>query len=99
MRRDTRERYWQEQLDLFLASGMSRKEFCEKQGYTTQTLRYWNKRLKGPAKAEQAFVRAKTRPTAASPSSMKVLLPNGVAIDYAGTVNESLLKSLAAIGG
>jgi|WetSurMetagenome_2_1015567.scaffolds.fasta_scaffold993958_2 hypothetical protein len=40
-----RTQYWQQQVDVFEKSGLSRKAFCEQQQIKISTLEYWRRRL------------------------------------------------------
>lgn len=101
MKKSSKEAFWREQLKLCAASSLSKKEFCKEQGYTYSSLQSWYNRLKPEAAPPtgKAFVPVGARPQQGGFSSLKVTLPNGVAIDYTGAIDQSLLKSLAAIGG
>jgi len=99
MEKTSKEAYWRNQLALYASSTLNLKDFCKKQGYSCGSFYHWQKRLKASKVASQhpSFIPIRTLLPVGSTSTLKVCLPNGVSIDYTGAMNETLIKSLAAI--
>lgn len=49
-----RKQLWQERLKEFTASGMTQKEWCQKEHISTNTLRYWRKKLQSDSSEIEA---------------------------------------------
>ena len=80
---EQRERYWQEQVDLWKESGVSKVKFCHGKDYPAHKLVYWDRRFRGLLKLRHSasgFSLVKL-PAVQVPDSLKISLGNGVSIE------------------
>ena len=60
MDRSVRKQYWTEQLSDFRKSKSTRVAFCRERGYSTWTLKYWEKQFGGASDVDPVLKKQKT---------------------------------------
>jgi len=76
------EQQWTEILRRFRESGLSVRQFCERDGVPLSSLQRWQRRLSGPA-GKFVEIMSSTPMSAASTSwSLEVSLPNGASLRF-----------------
>jgi lambda repressor-like predicted transcriptional regulator len=97
-----KQQQWQAHVIALKKSGQSRAEYCRKHQLSYHTLTYWLEKLKRPAGNETALVpvalssnlRINSVPSARY--SLKVILPNAVAVEVSDDFSASTLSRLLA---
>ena len=72
-----RDEAWRARLAAQKQSGVSVKQFCERQGLTEQSFYYWRKRLQAPTSMRFALVEAGPRQGAAERTALELVLNTG----------------------
>ena len=74
---------WIAILDRFRSSGLTRMEFCRREGVPLSSLQRWQRRL--GSEVSEGFVELAPGPTpATSPWELEIALPNGVQLRFRG---------------
>ncbi len=55
------EEYWQQQIDAYYASGLTKREYCQKNQIKASQMKYWQGRLKAMRSREASFIPAKVK--------------------------------------
>ena len=78
------EKQWIEILGRFEASGLSSRQFCERDGVPLSSLQRWQRRLRSApaAKFVEIVSPARTSEVAAPSWSFEVSLPNGASLRF-----------------
>ncbi len=86
------ESYWKERVESWKSSGLTRKEYCEKEGIDLNKFLY---RLTHYGKKTQGVhFREVSLGTGKGISGLQVLLPNGVRLGLGGEPSSAFLESL-----
>lgn len=90
---ENREEYWRERVAAHERSGLSVKQFCEKQQITEQTFYVWRKRLRNQAPMRFALVETGVaRPQAPVESGLELVLTTGEHLRIGAGVDPSTLR-------
>lgn len=93
-----RRAHWREVVGQWAESGLSKAAFCRQRNLNLWQLHYWHRRLKeldDQAAAGAAFVEVPP----VSSSGLRLVLPNGLALELARDFDaETLGRFLAAVG-
>jgi hypothetical protein len=89
------ESYWKERVESWKASGLTRKEYCEKEGVDLTKFLYrltrYGKRTQGVNFTEVSLGTGKG---GLGISGLQVLLPNGIRLSLGGEPSSEFLESL-----
>ena len=94
--------FWIEQLRASERSGLSLHAFAQSQGLNAHTAYQWRKRLGGESRsaATQRWARVQVEPAQRSGARYRVQLPNGIAVEISGTLDEDELgRVLRVVAG
>lgn len=84
-------------IDSWIASGQTKKDFCESQGIAKATFQYWHRkyRLDNEANNEKdGFVPIKIAPASSGSPVVELVFPDGKRVNFYQHVDASLLRSL-----
>lgn len=76
---------WKELLAEYRRGGKSVDEFCSERGISTHTFRYWQGRLRGPARS---FVKV------GEPKQVELILPSGSKLIIPADLSSDALKNI-----
>lgn len=98
----TTESYWRSHLERQSLSGLTVREYCQREGFSQASFYNWRKRLRSspatpPAVSTSSipFVELTdllTRPSSRTPWQMEVALPNGIVVRLARDFEPAALK-------
>lgn len=99
--------FWIEQLQAFERSGagQSLRAYAQSQGLNEHTAYGWRKRLRGEAECDagagtQRWTRVPIEPQKRSSAHYRVELPNGIAVEVGGAIDEDELgRVLRVVSG
>lgn len=102
--RSRKMRHWQAHKKAQKQSGLSRAEYCRQHQLSYHAMTYWDRRLSEPAIQETTLVPVtftpsiRLNPALAALSTLKVILPNKIAVevgdDFSATTLTKLLMTL-----
>jgi hypothetical protein len=91
--RNEKQTYWREELQKYRQSGLSRREFCERNRIRKTTLDYWFRRL-GKAGASKGLVELKVLSAQAPGSTLEVVVAGKYHIAVCNGFDPRLLGEL-----
>lgn len=89
--------YWQQQIRNWKSSGLSQKQFCQRQSLALSTFSYWKRRIEKPAAEKIKFYPLSISPPITPPADSGLLLRIGrkrFAIEIKEEFSPTALKKL-----
>jgi hypothetical protein len=97
--------FWQGHIDNFKQSGLSRREYCKRNGLNPSTFSSWIKGLTAKTTEPIDFIAVNNptheekRPINSTNSMLQLLLPNGVRLGLGEQANEQLIQQVLSFAG
>ena len=90
--------YWRRQIELFRASGLSRREFAQQNQQSVWKLTYWDRKIASlsPPPEPAKLIPVKIEPVQRQNGQVRFCLPNGVGIECEVGTDIKWLGSLVA---
>ena len=94
---DNRSQHWQQHMDSWSASGLSRAQYCREQDLSYYVFNYWHAKLNKPSEPKKLVpVVVSNKPDFQPSHGLQVRLPNGVQISGVDQVSVGLVGQLIA---
>jgi len=103
MTKDEKIAYWRQQVERFLASGLSVKNYCAQEGIAVATLHYWRKRLADAVESRpmfngtEGFLPVTLAPARPSVSPVEVHLLSGRSLKLTAPMDAGWLQTLVRV--
>ena len=103
MTKDEKTAYWRRQVDGFLVSGLSVKNYCAQEGIAVATLHYWRKRFADEVEPRpmvhgtKGFLPVTLSPVRPSVSPVEIMLLSGRSLKLTGPMDTGWLQTLVRV--
>lgn len=96
---EEKKKFWQEHLDNWKSSGISRRKYCEENGINANTFGYWIQRIRKLGKTDSSFVCLNIGNN--SDSTFEITIKNKYTIkvnnNYSSESLQKLIRTLEAV--